>query len=108
MVATFFFDSPELRLRHHSTVIAEVIVVAVLRWNADFWEVPVLRNSLPNLLSMIALFKELIGKFVLCIDPALDVGILRIFHVSIRIRNFHFCSISGDVFREFITTWRFA
>lgn len=60
MIAAFLLHFIPLSLRHKATVVAKVVEIAMFARDADFWEVPIISNSLLKFRSRIALFEELI------------------------------------------------
>jgi hypothetical protein len=97
MIASLFFDLPELRLGHQTTVVVEIVVVSMFGGNTYLGEIPRIRYLFIELFSVFTLVQELIGKFVLFADPSLDFLVLCLFHESIRIWHRNFGTVSSDI-----------
>lgn len=61
LIASLLFDSIPRGLRRQSTIVAKIIVLAVLARDTDFGKIPIVRNCLFELIPRVALRQELVG-----------------------------------------------
>lgn len=97
MIAALVLDLVRLRLRHHSAIVAKVVIVAMFGRNTHFREVPVLFDSFLEFVSVLTLIQVLRGQFVLQVDPFFDEWILSLFHESVWIEYFYFRPVRRNV-----------